>query len=201
MNPEELLEKLKKDSSPTVKKTLDAIYQICCEQKKRKDDDFSVVTISRLGYKRGVPKAQTIRNKSGIKYKALINAFAKEVEPSDELIPNKHHEAWIEEIDSPKLRLLARMLASELREANEKIKEIIPPNQVITIYDNKPGLNQGDHALTEQERRAIEYLLSKKFTKRWMLKSNEYGEYLDEEGTTVFKPGTLTALKKALDYL
>lgn len=76
MNPEELLEKLKQGASAKVKETLDAVYEVCKEQQERGINDFSIATIAKLGSKRGVPKAQSIRNKSGEKYKALIVAFA-----------------------------------------------------------------------------------------------------------------------------
>ena len=76
MTPIELNEKLKINASYKVQQTLDAIYQICLEQQERGIYDFSVATISRLGHQRGVPKAQSIRNKSGEKYRALISLFA-----------------------------------------------------------------------------------------------------------------------------
>lgn len=65
MKPKVLLDKLKETVSPKAIKTLDAIYEICLEQEKRGVYDFSVATIARLGYKRGVPKAQSLRNKTG----------------------------------------------------------------------------------------------------------------------------------------
>jgi len=76
MKPSELTIKLKKNASPKTIETLDAIYQICQEQQDRGVDDFSISTISRLGSKRGIPKAQSIRNKAGESYRALIQSFA-----------------------------------------------------------------------------------------------------------------------------
>ena len=69
MKPAELLEKLKETASPKGSKTLDAIYEICIEQEQRGLGDFSVATIARLGHKRGIPKAQSLRNKSGESYR------------------------------------------------------------------------------------------------------------------------------------
>lgn len=53
-----------------------AIYDICMEQQERGIYDFSISTIAKLGCKRRVPQAQSIRNKTGEKYRALIQAFA-----------------------------------------------------------------------------------------------------------------------------
>lgn len=64
MKPEELLEKLKEKATPRASRTLEAIYEICKEQEQRGLDDFAIATIARLGHKRGVPKAQSIRNKN-----------------------------------------------------------------------------------------------------------------------------------------
>ncbi|ENV66252.1 Uncharacterised protein [Acinetobacter junii] len=75
MTPEDLLKELKKDSSLKVQQSLDNIYEVCAEQQERGIHDFSISTISKLGFNRGVPKAQSIRNKSGNKYKALIQCF------------------------------------------------------------------------------------------------------------------------------
>ncbi len=51
--------------------------QICTEQQERGIGyDFSISTIAKLGNNSGVPKAQSIRNKTGEKYRALIQCFA-----------------------------------------------------------------------------------------------------------------------------
>jgi len=75
MHSEEILNKLKEKASPKVCLTLESIFEICLEQEKRGLDDFSVATIARLGHKRGVPKAQSLRNKSGEIYRALLSSF------------------------------------------------------------------------------------------------------------------------------
>lgn len=41
-------------------------------------NDFSIATIARLGYKRGVPKNQSLRNKTGENYRALRRSFDDE---------------------------------------------------------------------------------------------------------------------------
>jgi len=197
ISPENLLEKLKKDSSPKVQETLDAIYHVCNEQVKQKLYDFSIATISRLGHQRGVPKAQSLRNKSGEKYRALITCFA---DTNTNKVKINKKESWIDEIESPKHRLLVQMLASELATTKQKLNEIIPPDTVINVYDHNESIDEYNK-LTAIERRALEYILSDSFKKKWYLSEYENGSLVDESNKAVFKPATVGALTKALRYL
>ena len=43
------------------------------------------------------------------------------------LKPSESTNAWIDEIENPKHQLLVRIMASELKEAQQMIREIIPP--------------------------------------------------------------------------
>ena len=201
MIPEELLEKMKQGASAKVKETLDAVYEICREQQERGINDFSIATIAKLGAKRGVPKAQSIRNKSGDKYKALITAFVDSSGAHKNNRISKSDSDWIDEIPNPKHQLLARIMASELKELRQVMQEIVPPRQRIEIYDYKNSRLQDASRLSEQEKRAIEYILSDAFKNKWHLTQNEYGEMIDEHGTPVFKTSTVDALRKALEYL
>lgn len=201
MNPKELLEKLKQGTSSKVQETLDAIYQICLEQQERAIDDYSIATIASLGQKRGVPKAQSIRNKSGEKYKALIQCFIDNNPVKNITKLLKHDEDWIDEIKNPKHKLLAKIQASELKATKQQLKEILPPNLRIDVYDHKHSPDLTEYKLTELEKRALEYLLSASFKSKWNLTENDYGELVDTNATPIFKVATLDAIKKALEYL
>lgn len=201
MNPKELLEKLKKGASEKVQETLEAIYQTCLEQQERGIQDFSVATIAKLGHNRGVPKAQSIRNKSGEKYRALISFFSEVSLAKSPIKPVKSDEDWIDEITNPKHKLLTRILSSELRAAQKQLAEILPPKLRIDVYDHKTSAPTAESKLSEQERRALEYIISSQFQKKWNLNANEYGELLDVNEKPVFKVATIDAIKKALEYL
>ncbi|UTO20360.1 gamma-mobile-trio protein GmtX [Acinetobacter sp. Z1] len=202
MNPEELLNKLKHGSSLKIQQSLDAIYAVCIEQLERGIQDFSVSTIANLGFNRGVPKAQSIRNKTGEKYRALIQCFADASSQKSNLVkPSQTDDPWIEEIQNPKHQLLVRIMASELKEAQQMIREIIPPKQRIDIYDHKNMIPEESFKLSDQEVRALQYLLSADFQKKWNLKPTHFGELVDESNNPVFKISTLDALRKALEYL
>lgn len=202
MNPRDVLNRLKHGSSSKTQQSLDAIYEVCIEQQERGIKDYSISTIAKLGLIRGVPKAQSIRNKTGEKYRTLIQSFVEfssQVPKSKEL--SQKENAWIEEIQNPKHKLLVRIMASELKEAQQMIREMIPPKQRIDIYDHKNMIPNESFTFSEQETRALKYLLSKDFQEKWKLKPTIYGELVDESNETVFKISTLDALRKALEYL
>lgn len=202
MSPEELLEQLKKDASGKVQQSLDAIYDICKEQQERGIQEFSIATISKLGYKRGVPLAQSIRNTSGVKYRALIQTFADAASQGKKTKKlSKQETDWVTEVENPKHQLLIRIMASELKEAQQMVREIIPPKQRIDIYDHKNIDSDETFRLTEQEIRALEYLLSNDFQKKWNFTQTKYGELVDENQIPVFKVATLDAIRKALEHL
>ncbi len=202
MDPEDLLKELKKNSTLKVQQSLDAIYEVCNEQKDRGINDFSISTISKLGFQRGVPKAQSIRNKTGERYKTLIQSFADQSSHKPKLKnPSKSNNEWIDEILNPKHQLLVRIMASELKEAQQMIREIIPPKQRIDIYDHKNMMSDQSFKLSEQEVRALQYLLSSDFQKKWDLKPTQFGELVDKSNKPIFKVSTLDALRKALEYL
>jgi hypothetical protein len=197
MKPDQLLEKLQEGSSDKVRKTLNVIYSVCKNQLDNGIYDFSIATIARLGSQEGVPKAQSIRNKSGEKYRALIECFAQN---NRRFSTAKRPESWIEEIDNAKHRLLVQMMASELSALKQKVNEIIPPERVIHVYDRSEPVEHVEK-FNSVERRSLEYILSNSFLRRWHLSETEFGELVDDQGKVVFKPGTIDALRKALRYL
>ncbi|RVT37069.1 hypothetical protein ENC20_03670 [Acinetobacter indicus] len=202
MYPEELLNKLKLGSSLKIQQSLDTIYAICTEQQERGIHDFSISTIAKLGSNRGVPKAQSIRNKTGEKYRALIQCFADQASKKPKLKkPSKSDNEWIEEIQNHKHQLLVRIMASELKEAQQMIRELIPPKQRVDFYDHKHMMPDQSFKFSDQEVRALQYLLSTDFQKKWNLKPTAFGELVDESNKPVFKVSTLDALRKALEYL
>ena len=181
MTPEELLIKLCQPSSARVQRTLQAIYEICDEQRARGVHEFSPAIIAKLGRKRGVPKAQSLRNKTGEKYRALMQSFSDAAPVKKLKKPSKSELEWIDETQS-------------------KLKELIPPNQRIEIYDYGSA-QPSEHRLSDLEVKALKYLLSKDFKLKWEFEETEFGELVDRNGTPVFKIATIDAIKKSLEHL
>jgi len=202
MSPEDLLIQLKSTSSQRMNKSLDAIYQVCKSQVNFRTNDFSFSTISRIGYKKGVPRAQSIRNKTGEPYRALIKSFADasiDDKPKSTLRSNRPKDAWISEIKDPKLKLLVQIQSSQLQEAQTTIKEFTPPNMNIHVFDKQVGV--AEIRLTKHERQALEYLKSEHFLNHWNFKKGPRGEIIDSKGNKVFMIGTIDALDKTLEFL
>ncbi|KPQ26802.1 MAG: hypothetical protein HLUCCX14_17300 [Marinobacter excellens HL-55] len=201
MKPEELLEHLKEKATPRAAKTLEAIYEICKEQEQRGLDDFSIATIARLGHKRGVPKAQSIRNKTGEPYRALLQSFAEHNKSDKPRMNPKGEDDWIEEIENPKHKLLARIQAAKLAAANKKLREFVPPGTRIEVKDFQNEADDENRALNNLERRALEYIISDEFLGKWGFSISAYGEIVDDSGTVVLRSATVDAVKKALTFL
>ncbi|WP_283188618.1 gamma-mobile-trio protein GmtX [Pseudomonas sp. PMCC200344] len=199
MEPKAVLEHLKTVTSDRTCRTLEAIYEVCQEQLEQGKSDFSYTTVARLGEKRGVPKAQSIRNASGVHYRALIESFSAAAPAKKPKYANAESEVWIEELPTARHRLLVQILKSELAEARRLIKEVVPPS--LEIYVDDRTSSKAKFKLDEGERRALEHILSEDFLKAWKLVRGDKGDVRNESGERVFKPGTFEALEKALRYL
>lgn len=196
MIPEDLMVQLKSTTHRRSHRTLDAIFEICSEHKDNGETDFSYSTIARIGAKRGIPTAQSIRNKTGEPYQLLINCFKESLD-----IKNKKQfissESWIEKITDPKLKLLVKVQEAELKKTKAQLKEIIPPPRAVTVYDYSE--QSAESRLTPCETKALEYLLSDDFFKDHteFCRGNR-ADLFDISGQQIFKPGTFSAIKKAL---
>jgi hypothetical protein len=204
ITPEEVLSQLKKKASSRVQNSLDAVFAICKEQQERGLNDFSYSTIARLGKGRGVPAAQSIRNKTGESYRTLIASFNSSTKdqprPVRSTSKGKMH-AWIDELDDPVVKLQANILYAQKKEAERLLNEVVPINQVIEVFDNV-DVSVASIKLTELERSALEYLISSEFLRRHQLELGKNGSIVSTDTQKSFFPvATLDAIKKALQNL
>lgn len=198
MTPEEMLQYLC-EKSPRQKASLEAVYTVCKGQAESGSTDYSYSAIARLGMDRGVPKVQSIRNKTGENYQALIKCFESTLGARKRIHKPRSGDAWADDISDPKLRILVQRLLAELAEAQRTIKEFLPPGTVIRV-DDRSGV-KSDFKLSNVERRAIEHLKTDDFLHQWKLVRGKKGDVLDERGRAVFKPGTMQAIEKILKHL
>ncbi|WP_101960794.1 gamma-mobile-trio protein GmtX [Vibrio harveyi] len=204
ITPEQVLSQLKKKASSRVQNSLDAVFTICKEQQERGLNDFSYSTIARLGKGRGVPAAQSIRNKTGESYRTLIASFNSSAKdqprPERSTSKGKMH-AWIDELDDPVVKLQANILYAQKKEAERLLNEVVPINQVIEVFDNV-DVSVASIKLTELERSALEYLISSEFLRRHQLELGKNGSIVSSDTQKSFFPvATLDAIKKALQNL
>jgi hypothetical protein len=198
MTPQETLEFLKTTKNSRVNsrfhETLDAIYAVCTEQSDAGNNDFAVATIARLGEKRGVPKAQSINNKTGEPYKTLINAFAKATPPK-KIKLNRSEQDWIDRIDDPDIKLCARRQSAKLKDAQKTIDEYT--RKVVEVdLRSKKGLE-----LNSMEKHALEFIVSPVFRSQEDLTLGNNGEILRSDGQVLLKVATMSAIDKVLKYL
>ena len=202
-SPDIVLEQLKSQVSERVQHSLQAIYEVCNEQKQRGLNEFSYATIARLGKGRGVPAAQSIRNKTGEAYRTLISSFANQSpKPSNTKKPSYGKSyAWIHELKDPVVKLQARILYSQKVAAEKLVNEIAPIDRVIEVFDGKSS-DTLSKRLTSLERDALEYLLSNEFKRRHQLVIGPNGSILSADSNESFLPvATIDAIKKALQFL
>uniref|UniRef100_Q0HPT9 Uncharacterized protein n=1 Tax=Shewanella sp. (strain MR-7) TaxID=60481 RepID=Q0HPT9_SHESR len=202
-SPDIVLEQLKSQVSERVRQSLQAIYQICTEQQQRGLNEFSYATIARLGKGRGVPAAQSIRNKTGEAYRTLISSFVNQSPkpPKTNKPSYGKNYAWIDELKDPVVKLQARILYSQKIAAERLVNEIAPIDRVIEIFDGKSSETLTKR-LTELEREALEYLLSNEFKRRQKLVLGPNGSILSADTNESFFPvATIDAIKKALQFL
>ena len=72
--------------------------------------------------------------------------------------------------------------------------------QRIIIRDHQNNSNE-EAILTDLERGALEYLISKKFLNKWNYDFGNSGQIIDANGKMVLKVATVDAIKKALNQL
>lgn len=198
MTPEEILDTLKSGASLKTQRTLDAIYETCSEIKESGTSDFSYSNIAYLGKSRGCPAAQSIQNKTGDKYKTLIQSFRECYQKNE--IKNRGKKCdWIEDIEDPKIRLLAKIQSAEIHRLNSLLAQIIPPAHEIIIREGKFALDM--ERFTQLERSALEYIVSKQFLDEWKFTKGARGEISDESGRRIFPVATVEAIEKALNNL
>lgn len=201
MKPQDVLAKLKSNASAKTCRTLDAIFQVCQEQEERGVYEFTPRVIAKLGYKRGVPREQSIRNKSGEHYRALLRAFESFHSSKTRQLRKTGDHDWVDEIPNPTHRLLVRAQEAELKAAKKLLQEIVPPGERINVFDYQNVSADGDTKLSDVERRALDYIISEKFLKTWDFSKTEFGEIVDSNGAVVLRAATVSAVEKALSSL
>lgn len=196
MTPEEMLAQLMEGATVRTRRSLQIVYDTCLEQKTRKSTDFTYGMIAKLGEVYGGPSYQTIKNSGGVKYRAIIAAFADEVPPKPTTVSGPY--SWIDELNG-RHQQLARGLLAQFKAEQRKTRELLPPN---TIYEiDVRSAPSATFKLTESEREALEYLNSEFFLSEHNLKRGTRSDVLGPNDEQLFWPGTLNALEKALKHL
>lgn len=190
--------------SPRSEKSLGAIHEVCKEHYEAGAVDFRVSTIVKLGANRGVPSAQTIRNKTGEPYRTLIDAWQalgderkKDVKARN--TPSGEYD-WVEQVGSPAHRYLILDLIAKVRHLAAENKGYA------SVKKLKIDLRTGSKASTEEqlpnflshELDALKEAISEEFLGRQGWVRGERGSIKDQNGKVIFRNGFVDVIEKML---
>lgn len=213
MNPELLLEQLKSSANVRRTKSLEILHSVCREQFERGSKDFSIALIGRLSEEQGGPATQTIRNKTGDDFKALISAWANYTGGSVKRQPKLNDNplyAVLEKIPDPAVRAVVGVVLAENKKLKGEVNllkrnagvvidqrpvELMPvPQQQVQIL---PAFN----GLTFTEKEALRFAVSDKMLQDEGWESDASGRIMNGRGRVIFKPGFVSAIQKVLSVL
>jgi hypothetical protein len=206
MDPEQLLDTLKTNADARRTRSLETINAICREQIERGSKDFSVATIGRLSEKAGGPATQTIRNRTGGDFKALISAWAQHtggfVQRQPKVIESPLY-AVLEKIPDPAVRAVMGAVLAENRKLKGEVN-LLKQSAEITI-DQRPvqaaakmQILPALTGVTDSEIEALRHAISDKLMNDEVWTIDEKGRILSKGGATIFKAGFATAIRKVL---
>ncbi|MDO6642096.1 gamma-mobile-trio protein GmtX [Shewanella sp. 5_MG-2023] len=206
--PHELCEALKQISTPKTASSIELIHQICTEQSERGSCDFTIATIGRLSEAVNGPKTQAIRNKTGEKYRALIQSWAEYKKPLKVISSKvKEQNAWVGDIDDARIKWLVMdliaqnskltgqlQLAKELSNINIDLRPVANNNAMEN--SSHPSLTKSNLLPTEVE--ALSHSINPDTFEKNGWTPDKHGRVKDRDGNTIFKAGFVDAIEKIL---
>lgn len=208
MLPDELLDLLKAKSNTRKQRSLDIINGICKDQINQGSRDFSIATIGRLSAEQGGLSPQTIRNKGGDDFRALIAAWADHAKGAMKK-PPKIQESGINsilgKINDPALRSIVGSIlainAKLQREVNllKQQSEIIIDRRAVPLLETRQHESHPASFLTSSEASALSHAISSELMEQegWIIEKS--GRIVNNLGRTIFKTGFESAVRKILE--
>lgn len=189
--------------SSRARTSLEAINKICQELFDDGLRDFSVATVVRAGKGRGVPQAQTIRNKTGLVYRQLLEAWTAECGTSRKQSSDASTK-WIDRIDDPTLRYLTNDLLVKNKNLESELQLFRSVKTLeIDMRAGKDELfneqNKLQLVITEVE--TLKSAVNKIMLGKNGLKVGERGSVLNNQGEVVFERGFVSAIEKVIASL
>lgn len=211
MNPELLLDQIKKSANIRKTRNLEIVNDVCREQFERGSKDFSIALIGRLSEQKGGPATQSIHNKTGADFKALISAWASHTGGSVKRQPKlKDNPLYtiMEKIPDPAVRAVVGSVLAE----NKKLKgevNLLKRNAGV-IIDQRPSqrtpvyaqqlveILPDFHGLTDSEKDALRHSVSDKLMRDEGWNIDDSGRIMNKLGRPIFKAGYASAIRKVL---
>lgn len=211
IHPDEFVAQLSENTSTRKKRSLEIIHNICKEQYERGSKDFSIPTVVRLlSEVKGVSE-QTIRNKEGADYRALMQCWASYADGVTKKPKAKQENSIADEIiggiTDPTIRALVGVVLAE----NRKLKgenSLLKRQTTLTIdirHPVRPMLNANKNSeilpqvsnLLPSEITALQHAISDEFLIEQNWTTDDQGR-IKYRGRSIYKAGYVTAIKKIL---
>ena len=191
-------------NSSRSRKSLAAIHEVCREHRSSGAVDFRIATIAKLGANRGVPSAQTIRNKTGEPYRAVIDAWQalgdqKKKEIKGRITPSGKYD-WVDELGNPTHRYLVLDLIAQVRHLRAENKGFasIKKLDIDCRSDSEAAAESQIPNLRSHELDALKEAISTEFLNRHGWVRGERGSIKDQNDKVIFRNGFVDVIEKVL---
>lgn len=175
-------------------RSLEAIHEVCREHREAGAFDFKAATIARLGAGRGVPSEQTIKNKTGEPYRALIKAWQECVPNKPK--PSRKRDDWLADISDPRIRFLVEDLVARNRKLEQQIAILRKAEFTIDLRETAEVNNLPEFIDSEID--ALKKAISTELFDKMRWESDSRGRVTDAKGSRIYGPGYVTAIEKML---
>lgn len=211
MTPDELLNLLKAKSNMRKQRSLDLINGICQEQVDRGSKDYSIATIGRLSVDKGGPSPQTIRNKGGKDFRALIASWAEHSKGAMKKPPKVRENgisAILGKITDPAVRSIVGSILAVNSKLQREVNLLKQHADIVidrrTIQHSLTTQNVSElptvATLTPTEITALSHAISPELMEQegWTVEPS--GRITNQVGRSIFKAGFTTAVKKCIEF-
>lgn len=195
-------------------KSLTILNQVLKVQSETEGRNFTIAEISRISVGRGGPSAQTIRNKTGLVFRQLIDAWATQAgttwKGSSPILkghqPPKDHEL-LQRLSDPALRAIFGQIIAERNRFRNELNILKSHSEL--IVDRRPIQNSVSAEnsvqilpavqLNDMEISALKAAISGDFfeIRDWTV--SKAGQVRDENKREIYKHGYTHAIKKILN--
>lgn len=214
-----IFEDLKGQASTRQAKSLTVLNDVLKAQHAAGERNFSIAEVARLSAMRGGPSAQTIRNKTGLVFRQIIEAWAAQAGASMKAPINPLAKAnrvpkdyeLLERIADPALRALFGQIIAErnryrnelniLKACSELIIDKRPMQQFEQTSDSGAGQLLPALNLNVMEITALKAAVSNEFFQQREWSVNAAGQVKDESRREIYKHGYVNAIKKVLKVM
>jgi len=217
-SPEDVLKRLSEGADPRRQRSLQALHQVCEEQRARGSTDYSPAVLGPLCQAKGGPAERALRNPAGAPYRALIAAHAalhgspKAAKAAKAANASKAGtDGLLDGIRDPLQRARIDSLRDEVKSLRRKLQlaqQVANASAVVTLTASPGGDAEVPEAtfgrrasvdLLPLEREALRDALAEDRLGRVGLKVDSRGRVLSATGKELFPVGFATALRKIAD--